>query len=181
MLEKCLNRRIIRDFLNHYEEKRWSKLIPSLLEIAILNLNSSFHSVFFTEEDINNILSELKSNINSNYELKNEDINTQENKIFSKPSKEWRTADGYIDPNQENNYDNDKTRETESTPRVLSQPLFQSKANLGRNSSDLMIINSNSIQNELNYFNSSCSKNGKLGWVCSTCHNFNYECKLNII
>ena len=49
MLEACLNNKIIRDFLNNYQQSRWQKLIPSLIEIAILNLNSSFHTVIFSE------------------------------------------------------------------------------------------------------------------------------------
>ena len=101
MLEACLNNKIIRDFLINYNQSRWQKLIPSLIEIAILNLNSSFHTVIFSEEDIKNIIDELKLNQNSN------NYNTQSKKpkketpshvIFSKPSNQWRTADGGVPP-----------------------------------------------------------------------------------
>ena len=46
----------------NYNESRWSKLIPSLLEIAILNLHISFKTNFFSEKDLENIISDLKSN-----------------------------------------------------------------------------------------------------------------------
>ena len=60
MLETCLNNKIIGDFLNNYQQSRWQKLIPSLRELAILNLNSSCHTVIFSGEDIINIIDELK-------------------------------------------------------------------------------------------------------------------------
>jgi hypothetical protein len=52
----------IKSFLLNYNESRWSKLIPSLLEIAILNLHISFKTNFFSEKDLENIISDLKSN-----------------------------------------------------------------------------------------------------------------------
>ena len=100
MLETCLNNKIIRDFLNNYKQSQWKKLIPSLIEIAILNLNSSFHTDIFSEEDIKNIIDDLKIN-------QNKDDNIQQKKpkreshsyvIFSKPSNQWRTADGGVPP-----------------------------------------------------------------------------------
>ena len=60
MLQACLDNKVISDFLNLYDQSRWGKLVPSLLEIAILNLNSSFHTSIFSEEDIHNIIRELK-------------------------------------------------------------------------------------------------------------------------
>ena len=100
MLETCLNNKIIRNFLNNYKQSQWKKLIPSLIEIAILNLNSSFHTDIFSEEDIKNIIDDLKIN-------QNKDDNIQQKKpkreshsyvIFSKPSNQWRTADGGVPP-----------------------------------------------------------------------------------
>ena len=35
----------------------------------------------------------------------------------------------------------------------------------------------NPYQNQLNFFNNSFTMNGKSGWVCSHCKNFNYESK----
>ena len=102
MLETCLNNKIIRDFLNNYKQSRWKKLIPSLIEIAILNLNSSFHTDIFSEEDIKNIIEDLKINQNQNQEDTQQKKLKKENNhsyvIFAKPSNQWRTADGGVPP-----------------------------------------------------------------------------------
>lgn len=134
------------------------------------------------EKSNNNMILEEGDKESNPEEYADEDLINEENELDINYNvfKNEPKKDDKINNTQNNfiNHDNDKTRETESTPRVLSQPLFHPKNNnIGRNSSDLMIINSNSIQNNLNYYNSSFSKNGKLGWVCPACHNFNYECK----
>ena len=100
MLETCLNNKTIRQFLLNYEQRRWKKLVPSLIEIAILNLNSSFHTIIFSEEDIDNILNDLKMNQNvDNIDNKEKPkIESNSHVIFSKPSNQWRTADGGIPP-----------------------------------------------------------------------------------
>ena len=36
----------------------------------------------------------------------------------------------------------------------------------------------NPLQNNLNFFNNSFTMNGKSGWICAYCKNFNYESKL---
>ena len=99
MLETCLNNKTIRDFLNNYETSRWKQLVPSLIEIAILNLNSSFNTVIFSEEDIKNIIAELKTSQNSkNTQSQKPKRDTDSHIIFSKPSNQWRTADGGVPP-----------------------------------------------------------------------------------
>ena len=87
MLENCLKHKIIRDFLKNYSQEKWPIIIPSLIEIAILNLKSSFKTLFFSEEDFKNILSDLKENLN----LGNPFI-TQKEKIRKKPSTDWRNG-----------------------------------------------------------------------------------------
>ena len=104
MLEACLRNKVIRDFLNLYKQSRWQKLIPSLIEIAILNLNSSFNTLFFSEEDIHSIIEDLKINQNKKNGITEEEPKKQLNQhiIFSKPSNEWRTADGGVEPIKSN-------------------------------------------------------------------------------
>ena len=99
MLETCLNNKIIRNFLNNYKQSRWKKLIPSLIEIAILNLNSSFHTDIFSEEDIRNIIDDLKINQNKD-DIQQKKVKRENHSyiIFSKPSNQWRTADGGVPP-----------------------------------------------------------------------------------
>lgn len=61
MLEICLKHKIIYDFLKNYKEEKWNIIIPSLLEIAILKLYSSFEKYFFSEKDLLLINKKLKS------------------------------------------------------------------------------------------------------------------------
>ena len=60
MIENCLRHKIIRDFLRHYTENRWKELIPSLIQIGILNLQKSFNKIFFTSEEIKKVLRHLQ-------------------------------------------------------------------------------------------------------------------------
>ncbi len=67
----------IKNFLLNYNESRWSKLIPSLLEIAILNLHISFKTNFFSEKDLENIITDLKLNFKK--KLRNNEITNKAN------------------------------------------------------------------------------------------------------
>ena len=90
MLETCLENKVIYDFLSYYEKTCWQKLIPSLLEIAILNLKSSFKTLFFSEEDIHNIIKDLKIK----QKIDSIPNTTKKSKFnFSKPLVVWRTRE----------------------------------------------------------------------------------------
>ena len=67
----------IKNFLLNYNESSWSRLIPSLLEIAILNLHISFKTYFFSEKDLENIINDLKSNFKK--KLRNNEISNNRN------------------------------------------------------------------------------------------------------
>ena len=73
----CMKYKTIKNFLLNYNESRWNKLIPSLLEIAILNLHISFETNFFSEKDLENIINDLKSNFKK--KLRNNEINNNQN------------------------------------------------------------------------------------------------------
>ena len=61
MIDICLKNKIIYGFLKNFKHKKWNNIIPSLLEIAILNLYSSFKRYIFSEEDLSLIILNLKS------------------------------------------------------------------------------------------------------------------------
>ena len=91
MIENCLRHKIIRDFLKHYTENRWKDLIPSLIEIGILNLIKSFNKFFFTNEELKKVLRHLQiSQIekdkerNRDKENKDLDINLNTNRSNEK-------------------------------------------------------------------------------------------------
>ena len=106
MLEEILENKIIYEFLTLYDHSFWKKLIPSLLEIAILNLKSSFNTLIFSEQDIDSIIHDLKvkKKIIPNFNKKPKSIKDPEKEkerehiIYYKPSTEWRTIEGWGEP-----------------------------------------------------------------------------------
>ena len=99
MLEECLKKRIIREFLKCYSNEKWNFVISNLLEIAILNLKVSFNTLFFTDDDFHSILDDLKHNYNeinkkNNY---NDNSNNKNNYLYQKPSDNWRNAKNFND------------------------------------------------------------------------------------
>lgn len=60
MIEICLKHKIIFDFLKNYKQKKWNTIIPSLIEISILNLYNSFKKSLFSEEELLLIIENLK-------------------------------------------------------------------------------------------------------------------------
>ena len=112
MLESCLENKIIYEFLTLYEHSFWKKLIPSLLEIAILNLKSSFNTLLFSEKDINNIIRDLKikQKISHNFNKKPKSIQEKnkdkekKNILYYKPFTESKTIDGWDDQDNSNKH-----------------------------------------------------------------------------
>ena len=103
MIEACLKRKIVFKFLKEYKQKKWNSIIPSLLEIGILYLYNTFKKSFFFEEDLLEIIENMKSKmINSmiipfdktqlrnNYQLDKKNLslnNRNSHRSFSKKSK----------------------------------------------------------------------------------------------
>lgn len=46
--------------MKNYKQKKWSTIIPSLIEISILNLYNSFKKLLFSEEELFLIIENLK-------------------------------------------------------------------------------------------------------------------------
>ncbi len=59
MIEACLKSKTITKFLKNYKEKKWISIIPSLLEIAILNLYNTFKKTYYSENDLSSIIKKL--------------------------------------------------------------------------------------------------------------------------
>ena len=108
MLQTLLENKVIHKFLMYYEKNLWKKLIPSLLEIAILNLQSSFNTLIFSERDIQNIIKELKINHKKPFKTANNNIypkkEIKQHIIFQKPPSIWRTTDGWVEKDSPNIY-----------------------------------------------------------------------------
>ena len=145
MIENCLRHKIIRDFLRNYTENRWKDLIPSLIQIGILNLQKSFNKIFFTNEEIKKFLRHLqisqiendkernKEKEKENQELKDININKE---INIKAEKE---NNDYID----NNFIKGKENDSENKFfKYQKKPIESSKCN---NGGDNEINNKNNI------------------------------------
>ena len=75
MLATCMKYKMIKNFILNYNESRWSKLIPSLLQIAIINLHISFKTSFFSEKELENIIKDLKFKFKK--KMRNNEINNK--------------------------------------------------------------------------------------------------------
>jgi len=159
MLEEILENKIIYEFLTLYEHSFWKKLIPSLLEIAILNLKSSFNTLIFSEQDIDNIIQDLKlkKKIIPNFNKKPKSIKEKEKEkerehiIYYKPSTEWRTIEGWGEPDnllhhrysQSWKYSNKKKQK--HLKSKIKHIFDNDKRNYYYTSSENNIINNNNI------------------------------------
>lgn len=159
MLESCLENKIIYEFLTLYDHSFWKKLIPSLLEIAILNLKSSFNTLIFSEQDIDNIIQDLKlkKKIIPNFNKKPKSIKEKEKEkerehiIYYKPSTEWRTIEGWGEPDnllhhrysQSWKYSNKKKQK--HLKSKIKHIFDNDKRNYYYTSSENNIINNNNI------------------------------------
>ena len=115
MIENCLRHKIIRDFLKHYTENRWKDLIPSLIQIGILNLQKSFNKIFFTSEEIKKVLRHLQiSQIekdkekNKEKERENKEMKDINKEIYMKLDKENNDNVEIINLSKEKEKENDK-------------------------------------------------------------------------
>ena len=60
MLDVLCKRKSIRDFLKLYSPTKWGDVISNICEIAILNLQSSFRTLQFSDEDFTSIIENIK-------------------------------------------------------------------------------------------------------------------------
>ncbi|MCQ2819441.1 MAG: hypothetical protein MJ252_19435 [archaeon] len=102
MLEKILGRRINRTFLKLYNSERWSEIVPTLCEIAVLNLYTSFKTLTFSRGDFEKILMELKKG--SDYERMSRH-QSKKNLFYETPScstpvYSGRSANDYYDKDE---------------------------------------------------------------------------------
>lgn len=128
LLESCLRRKTIYQFLKSYKQKKWNNIIPSLLEIAILNLNNQFKQNYYSEEDLAFIIKKLHSNnkINESYydispNLRNtftsyESFNNERNRSFSKKAKNINELNIYTNYNFDNKVIHYYNRNSKATP-----------------------------------------------------------------
>ena len=119
MLENCLRHKIIRDFLKHYTENRWKDLIPSLIEIGILNLQQSFNKIFFTNEELRKILRHLQ--------ISQIEKDKEKNREKEKDNKEYLIEQN-INKDNEKNFDIKNNTNRNEFERNDKNMLFKSQS-----------------------------------------------------
>ena len=140
----------------------------------VLDNNNHFNSsdedeeFILEEDDLNN---NVNVNIESNHSLNNKKINDIEERNIN------FINNFKNDPQNINNDINLTTVPSNSLPlsymnNMNSNQLYSFYQNRISNS-----LNGNNDINTINYPNNSFTMNGKSGWICPNCKNFNYESK----
>jgi hypothetical protein len=180
MIENCLRHKIIRDFLKHYTENRWKDLIPSLIEIGILNLQKSFNKMIFTNDELKKFsrhlqISQIEKDKERNKEgfkenkdnkekgneksidIKNdskekEEEKVERNKLIKSQSKTNETPKNINEGNMNNA--NDNIQRIKMIDIVQNNPEKQEKM---KSCTEAIIEMKNNIKNNYQYFKNNIS------------------------
>ena len=162
-------------------------------ELTDNNSNSSDNDLMFVENDIQNNFNPEKIDLTEylkQQSLQNDNNNNNDNLNYFEENKEKGKKNVYCQMQTTFNLNNNKP-----IPRVPSNPIpasylgnFNINNNIENslNSFDFYQNNYSHSNSNLNlgnimFPNNSFSMNGKYGWICSNCENFNYESKIFFI
>lgn len=162
-------------------------------ELTDNNSNSSDNDLMFVENDIQNNFNPEKIDLTEylkQQSLQNDNNNNNDNLNYFEENKEKGKKNVYSQMQTTFNLNNNKP-----IPRVPSNPIpasylgnFNINNNIENslNSFDFYQNNYSHSNSNLNlgnimFPNNSFSMNGKYGWICSNCENFNYESKIFFI
>ena len=162
-------------------------------ELTDNNSNSSDNDLMFVENDIQNNFNPEKIDLTEylkQQSLQNDNNNNNDNLNYFEENKKKGKKNVYSQMQTTFNLNNNKP-----IPRVPSNPIpasylgnFNINNNIENslNSFDFYQNNYSHSNSNLNlgnimFPNNSFSMNGKYGWICSNCENFNYESKIFFI
>ena len=162
-------------------------------ELTDNNSNSSDNDLMFVENDIQNNFNPEKIDLTEylkQQSLQNDNNNNNDNLNYFEENKKKKKKNVYSQMQTTFNLNNNKP-----IPRVPSNPIpasylgnFNINNNIENslNSFDFYQNNYSHSNSNLNlgnimFPNNSFSMNGKYGWICSNCENFNYESKIFFI
>lgn len=162
-------------------------------ELTDNDSNSSDNDLMFVENDIQNNFNPEKIDLTEylkQQSLQNDNNNNNDNLNYFEENKEKGKKNVYSQMQTTFNLNNNKP-----IPRVPSNPIpasylgnFNINNNIENslNSFDFYQNNYSHSNSNLNlgnimFPNNSFSMNGKYGWICSNCENFNYESKIFFI
>ena len=175
MIEACLKRKIVFKFLKEYKQKKWNSIIPSLLEIGILYLYNTFKKSFFFEEDLLEIIENMKSKmINSmiipfdktqlrnNYQLDKKNLslnNRNSHRSFSKKSKNINELNIFTSDTLNNRLINFYNKTSRVTPKNKLIKKVETEENLIPNKFKKFWKLDKTINNQNNNINKINNKN----------------------
>ena len=175
MIEACLKRKIVFKFLKEYKQKKWNSIIPSLLEIGILYLYNTFKKSFFLEEDLLEIIENMKSKIinsmiipfdktqlRNNYQLDKKNLslnNRNSHKSFSKKSKNINELNIFTSDNLNNRLINFYNKTSRVTPKNKLIKKVETEENLIPNKFKKFWKLDKTINNQNNNINKINNKN----------------------
>ena len=149
VVNEIFKRRPARDFLRLYPSEKWKQLIPDIFEIGVLNLKNSFGTYKFTNNQIKEILLDLR---NYKPEINEEEINTDINNNNYQEEDNNNNENEEINENifDEENFNNDNNNEEE-----------EYIDNDNNENNNYVNINQNNIKNNINtpIMNNNITKN----------------------
>ena len=137
VVNEIFKRRPARDFLRLYPSEKWKQLIPDIFEIGVLNLKNSFGTYKFTNNQIKEILLDLR---NYKPEINEEEINTDiNNNNYQEEDNNNNNENEEINENifDEENFNNDNNNEEE-------------EEYIDNDNNEYNNINQNNIKNNIN-------------------------------
>jgi hypothetical protein len=137
MIENCLRHKIIRDFLKHYTENRWKDLIPSLIEIGILNLQKSFNKMIFTNDELKKFSRHLQiSQIEKDKERSKENFKENKDNKEKDTEKSCDIKNGSKEKEEEkvdrNKLINSQSKTNETPKNVNGEKMYNANNNIQR-------------------------------------------------
>ena len=175
MIEACLKRKIVFKFLKEYKQKKWNSIIPSLLEIGILYLYNTFKKSFFLEEDLLEIIENMKSKIinsmiipfdktqlRNNYQLDKKNLslnNRNSHRSFSKKSKNINELNIFTSDTLNNRLINFYNKTSRVTPKNKLIKKVETEENLIDNKFKKFWKLDKTINNQNNNINKINNKN----------------------
>lgn len=109
-------------------------------------------------------------NINSEINQKDENKNTFSSKLLQPSTMNLNSLNGNIPQSINISRQNNNKDIIQKNPNEFNFLINNRNNNNYFN-------NNNNVQNNMNIMNSCFTMNGKTGWICSNCKNFNYESK----
>ena len=158
------------------------------------NENSDNDELILEEKEITNDLYGLTNFISNNNNNNNNENKINNNEINNNNINIPRVLSGPLYNNNDTNInsifnfenlglnnDNNNLNRNSYNPMNNNNPLNNSQnmnnANFFNVNNNIYTMNENNLQNQINFLNNSFTMNGKSGWVCSYCKNFNYKSK----